>query len=183
MNLASAHFQDPQLVDRVLQLVDSSDALPTWLTLEILESALTENPALATRHLARLRENGVRISIDDFGTGSSPLSFVKDLPIAELKIDRSFVKEISRNELYASLVQSIIELGQNLGAEVVAVGVEDLATLECLQSLGCDVAQGYHLSHPLNPAEFWEWIGIRPAVAGRETPRLLHTGWPAARVI
>lgn len=159
VNLASVHFQDRQLVDRVFALIDSSDALPTWLTMEIVESALTEDPALASRHLVRLHENGVRISIDDFGTGSSPLSFVKDLPIAELKIDRSFVAAMSHSERDASLVQSIIELGQNLGVQVVAEGVEDRPALERLRSLGCDIAQGYYLSHPLSPSAFSRWMG------------------------
>ncbi len=107
-----------------------------------------------------LEEMGVLLSIDDFGTGYSSLSYLRQLPVRELKIDRSFVKNLgdagARNE--AAIVQSTIELAHHLGLRVVAEGVEDRATFECLLNLGCDEIQGYYLSRPLPADDLTVWL-------------------------
>jgi len=120
--------------------------------------------------LAALSEVGVRLSIDDFGTGYSSLSHLKRLPIREIKIDRSFVMHMLDDPNDSMIVRATVDLGRNLGLQVVAEGVEDRATLEQLAVMGCDLAQGYHISVPLPAAEATRWVEehaprIRPAGA------------------
>ncbi len=119
------------------------------LRLEITENSIMADPARAMSVLADLRSSGIALSIDDFGTGYSSMTYLKRLPVDELKIDRSFVLEMSANRSDETLVRSCIELGHNLGLSVVAEGVEDEATMAALTSLGCDVVQGYHLARPM----------------------------------
>ena len=104
---------------------------------------------------------GIRLSIDDFGTGYSSLAYLRGLPVDEIKIDRSFVIGMDRSEDDATIVRSTIDLGRNLGLEVVAEGVETEAVWDCLNSLGCTVAQGYYLSRPVPPAELRAWLAAR----------------------
>lgn len=105
-----------------------------------------------------LEDIGVNLSIDDYGTGFSSLSRLKDLPFKELKIDRSFVKEMTRDRGDEAIVRSTIELARSLGRNVTAEGVEDKATLDRLTSLGCHAAQGYYLARPLPPRECEAWL-------------------------
>jgi EAL domain-containing protein (putative c-di-GMP-specific phosphodiesterase class I) len=104
----------------------------------------------------------VRLSIDDFGTGYSSLAYLKRLPIKQIKIDRSFVMGMASNEDDATIVKSTIDLGRNLGLEVVAEGVESELVWKELRALGCTLAQGYYLSRPLPPAELDEWLSCPP---------------------
>jgi diguanylate cyclase len=115
--------------------------------------------------LDRLSAMGVRLSIDDFGTGYSSLAYLKRLPLNEIKIDRSFVMHMLENEDDAVIVRSTIDLGRNLGLEVVAEGVEDAPTWDALASLGCDVAQGYYLSRPVPAEELGKWLAGRPRLS------------------
>ena len=121
------------------------------LCLEITESTIVADPGRAEEILERLHAQGVKLSVDDFGTGYSSMSYLRRLPLDEIKVDRSFVLGMQRHDSDAVLVRSVIELGHNLGLAVVAEGVEDAATLAELGSLGCDVAQGYHLGRPMSP--------------------------------
>jgi predicted signal transduction protein with EAL and GGDEF domain len=123
------------------------------------------DPKSARTTLARLRGMGTRISIDDFGTGYSSLAYLRDLPADEVKIDRSFVKEMGSREQDACIVRSIIELGHNLGLRVVAEGVEDRTTADRLAEMGCDHAQGFYLTRPLPPGDFAAWLA-----ANRQIP-------------
>jgi len=107
---------------------------------------------------------GIRLSIDDFGTGYSSLAYLRGLPVDEIKIDRSFVMAMDRSDDDATIVRSTIDLGRNLGLEVVAEGVETEAIWNHLESLGCTVAQGYYLSRPVPPAELRAWLRARRAV-------------------
>jgi EAL domain-containing protein (putative c-di-GMP-specific phosphodiesterase class I) len=111
--------------------------------------------------LEELAAMGIRLSIDDFGTGYSSLAYLKRLPVAEIKIDRSFVMTMDIDEDDATIVRSTIELGRNLGLEVVAEGVETEATLDRLRALGCTLAQGYHLSRPVPAEELEAWLERR----------------------
>jgi EAL domain-containing protein (putative c-di-GMP-specific phosphodiesterase class I) len=108
--------------------------------------------------LSALREYGVAVAIDDFGTGYSSLSYLKRLPIHTLKIDQSFIIDVAFDKQDIAIVQSIIELGHNLGYKVVAEGVENGMAWDMLNSLGCDAAQGYHISRPLPVERFSGWL-------------------------
>ena len=106
----------------------------------------------------RLDKMGVQFSIDDFGTGYSALSYLQKLPVDEIKIDKSFVSGLLTDPRSEAIVRSIIDLGRNLGFRVVAEGVEDRRTWECLAQLKCDAAQGYYISRPLSPSNLLRWL-------------------------
>ena len=110
------------------------------------------------RSLDRLAELGVKLSIDDYGTGYSSLSYIMKLPVQELKIDQSFISRMATDEEISTIVRSTIDLGHNLGLQVVAEGVEDAAVWDMLRTLGCDDAQGYFMSKPLEPLALANWI-------------------------
>jgi diguanylate cyclase (GGDEF)-like protein len=152
VNLSPRSLLDAELPDQVAGLLDRHGLSPRMLCLEITESVIMEDPDRALAGLRTLHEMGIRLAIDDFGTGYSSLAYLKQLPVAELKIDRSFVMNMAASEDDAIIVRSTIDLGHNLGLEVVAEGVEDERTLAILTGLACDAAQGYHLSRPL-PAD------------------------------
>jgi EAL domain-containing protein (putative c-di-GMP-specific phosphodiesterase class I) len=121
------------------------------------------DPARARETALRLSETGVQLAIDDFGTGYSSLAYLKRLPVSELKIDRSFVCDMTTNEEDATIVRSTIGMAHDLGLSVVAEGVETEGTLRMLARLGCDVAQGYHISPPLPASQFAAWAHDRLA--------------------
>ena len=120
------------------------------------------DPTKALAVLTSLQQAGVSLSIDDFGTGYSSMSYLKRLPVDELKIDRSFVMDMLANGSDDVLVRSSIDLGHNLGLSVVAEGVEDQETVEALSGLGCDVLQGYHLARPMDATATTAWLAARP---------------------
>jgi len=132
------------------------------LVLEITESTVMVDPDRALLVLQALADLGTTLSIDDFGTGYSSMAYLQRLPVHELKIDRSFVSRLSES-MNAAIVTSSIDLGRNLGLRVVAEGVEDLATWDRLNDLGCHSAQGYFLSRPVPAAEFDAWWDQRLA--------------------
>jgi diguanylate cyclase (GGDEF)-like protein len=136
------------------------------LCLELTESTIMTDPDRALLVMQDLRALGVRLSVDDFGTGYSSMAYLKILPVDELKVDRSFVGEMTASREDTMLVQSAIDLGHNLGMSVVAEGVEDHQTLVTLQDLGADVIQGYFLGRPMDAASFGRWVSERaPAPA------------------
>ena len=131
------------------------------LELEVTEPAIMTEPARAQQLLEQLATLGVRISIDDFGVGHTSLSQLKNMPISELKIDRSFVMTMTEDPSNALIVRSVVDLGHNLGFTIVAEGVETEQILTALSGLGCDAAQGYHLSRPITAAAFDMWCAGR----------------------
>jgi diguanylate cyclase (GGDEF)-like protein/PAS domain S-box-containing protein len=137
------------------------------LTLEITESAIMADPERALQVVQQLHDLGIRLSIDDFGTGYSSMAYLKNLPVDELKIDKSFVSNMTNNERDAVIVRSTVDLGRNLGLKVVAEGVEDDVTWTELDAAGCDVIQGYYVSRPVTPDAFQEWLDqqAKPASA------------------
>jgi diguanylate cyclase (GGDEF)-like protein len=143
---------DPVLVDRVAELIARAGVTPGALTLEITESGVMTDPEAAIAMLWGLRRIGVRLSVDDFGTGYSSLAYLKRLPVDEVKLDKSFVLNMIGDPDDAAIVRSTIELAHNLGLQLVAEVVEDQETLDLLASLGCDLAQGFHLARPM-PAD------------------------------
>jgi predicted signal transduction protein with EAL and GGDEF domain len=143
---------------------DVAAALARWgldaskLELEVTESTVLEDPARTSAVLDRLHALGIRLSLDDFGTGYSSLAYLRRLPVSELKIDKSFVMGMRTAEGDAVIVRSAIDLGRNLGLEVVAEGVETEEAWAQLQEFGCDLAQGYLLATPMPAIELTSWL-------------------------
>jgi diguanylate cyclase (GGDEF)-like protein len=158
VNLSTHDLLDTRLAERVLGHLEANDVDPGMLTLEITESALLIDAPRSRATIDDLHELGVRMSIDDFGTGYSSLSYLRHLPVRELKIDQSFVANLLIDEQDEVIVRSTIDLGHNLGLEVVAEGVENNEVLEQLRRFGCDVAQGFCISRPLTADLFIAWL-------------------------
>ncbi len=152
VNLSARNLLDRHCTARLEELLARYHAEPGLLELEITETALMQDPEGAAVLLKRIAALGVHLSIDDYGTGYSSLRYLRSLPIDTLKIDRSFVTDMVREEQSAEIVRSTLGLAHNLDLQVVAEGVEDAATLALLQEMGCDQAQGYYIGRPM-PAE------------------------------
>jgi EAL domain-containing protein (putative c-di-GMP-specific phosphodiesterase class I) len=156
--LSSSYADDVRGVLRAASL--PADAL----TIEITEGAFAQEPERVRRTLDALRARGVQVAIDDFGTGYSSLSYLKDLPVDVLKIDRSFVVDLPESEASAAIVAAAIELSHRLGLTVVAEGVEEEAQWDCLESLGCDLIQGFVVSRPVSAAGLSKLLEAAPVV-------------------
>jgi diguanylate cyclase (GGDEF)-like protein len=161
INLAAANIVDTTLPARIAEALERWDVPRDRLQCEISEDTVMGDPRRATDVLERLRAQGIRLSLDDFGTGHSSLSYLKRLPLDEVKIDRSFVSGMAVEASDAAIVRSTIDLARHLGLDVVAEGVESEEVLEVLQSLDCDIAQGFLLSRPLPAAELNGWLAAR----------------------
>ncbi|MBT8079461.1 MAG: EAL domain-containing protein [Gammaproteobacteria bacterium] len=158
VNISARDLQDEYLPHYILQLLGEQQLQPNNLTLEVTESGVMSEPHLAKTVLHCLRDIGVRISMDDFGTGHSSLGQLRNIPLHELKIDKSFVMTMVGDKLNEALVKTTIELAHNMELEVVAEGVEDEATLRHLSSEGCEQAQGYFFSRPLPSRDLQNWL-------------------------
>lgn len=158
INLSPSTFLDSDLPDLIIGMLTLYEVPAEYIILEITESSMIKDPDLAMEILNRLTQRGLKISIDDFGTGYSSLAYLKQMPVSEIKIDKSFVTDMLKNENDAVIVKSIIDLGHNLSLNVVAEGVEDKETVDRLKSLGCDVLQGFYFSRPLNDKDFLDWL-------------------------
>lgn len=174
INITPRSLLNSAFPDEVAGLLSEHGVSPELLTLELTESALITAPALASRTLWRLRRKGIRSSIDDFGTGYSSMASLRDMPVQELKIDRSFVTTMRSDERNHAIVDATIYLAKNLALDVVAEGVEDAATLRALRELGCGTIQGYHISKPLPAEACDEWLeqNSHPIHADISTGRL-----------
>ncbi|MCW2507034.1 MAG: putative Diguanylate cyclase/phosphodiesterase, partial [Modestobacter sp.] len=161
VNLSARSLQDAALVDEVARLLRRHGVPAARLTLEVTESSVMADPARAVGLLHQLRDLGVRLSVDDFGTGYSSLSYLKRLPVHQVKIDRSFVTGLREQGEDAAIVRAIVDLGRHLGLEVVAEGIEDQETWDLLASMGCDLAQGWHLARPMPTGELLPWLVAR----------------------
>ena len=157
VNLSPRSLQDPDLPATIARLLPDYGVAPARLTLEVAEGTLMTDPR-AVAALERLAALGVRVAIDDFGTGFSSLGHLKDLPIDEVKIDRSLVQGMGANVKDGAIVCSIIGMAHALGLQVVAEGVEDHAAYDLLAGAGCDTVQGYYVSRPLPVAELARWM-------------------------
>ena len=158
INLSTRNLLDGDLPGRVAKLLANYHARPDWLVFEITESAVMAEPARALETLTKLDRMGIQLSLDDFGTGYSSLSYLKKLPVSEIKIDKSFIKDMELDASDTVIVRSTIALGHNLGMKVVAEGVENIEIWELLTSLGCDASQGYFMSRPLRVEALNEWL-------------------------
>lgn len=158
VNLSTHSLQEPFLPERIARLLEKWDVEPRVLKLEITESSILADPPHVLAILALLRTLGVKLSLDDFGTGYSSLVHLRQLPVDEIKIDKSFVMGMRNSKSDVAIVKAMIQLGHDLGYQVVAEGVDDEETFRTLADLGCDLAQGYFLSHPLTPEDLDIWL-------------------------
>ena len=156
VNISALDLAAPDFADDVDRILREFNVPPSQLTLEVTESALIRSRSEAITTLTALRSRGIRLSVDDYGTGQSTLSYLKHLPVHEVKIDKSFVANLANSESDLIMVRSTINLAHELGLQVVAEGIEDCATLDLLRQLGCDYAQGYFISRPVESAVFLE---------------------------
>jgi diguanylate cyclase (GGDEF)-like protein len=179
INLAAANIMDAGLPDAVAERLAHWGVPGERLTCELSEHTVMADPRRAQDVLDRLRRLGVRLSLDDYGTGHSSLAYLKRLPLDEVKIDRAFVSGIVGDANDALIVRSTIDLARNLGLEVVAEGVEGEAVLERLRTLRCHEAQGFHLSRPLPADALVEWLAGRRPAPVRRAPGCAS---PASRV-
>ena len=174
VNLSMQNMLDLRLPNDVARLLTSWRLPAGSLELEITESTIMSDQRRAQTILSRLSKMGVRLSIDDFGTGYSSLAYLQELPVDAIKIDKSFVMSMENDAGNATIVQSTVDLGHNLGLEVIAEGVEDMESYNKLAELGCDYAQGYFLSKPLSPDKLTIWLevfGGLPSASQRERER------------
>ncbi len=151
VNVSALDLAAPGFAEKVLGILGNTGVPPTQITLEVTESALIRSAADVAATLSSLRECGIRLSVDDYGTGQSTLSYLKHLPVHELKIDKTFVTSLAHSENDRIMVRSTIDLAHELGLQVVAEGIEDKETLDVLRQLGCDYAQGYFISPAIAP--------------------------------
>ncbi|MSO97038.1 MAG: EAL domain-containing protein [Rhodospirillaceae bacterium] len=154
INLSARDLSNRNLPHEIERVMAKHGATIDQLILEITESAVMEDPKQSMEVLSALNKMGAILSIDDYGTGYSSMSYLKSLPVQEIKIDKSFVMKLSSNKGDEILVRSTIDLGHNLGLKVTAEGVEDRAGLDILKTYGCETGQGYHISKPVPAADF-----------------------------
>jgi EAL domain-containing protein (putative c-di-GMP-specific phosphodiesterase class I) len=174
VNVSARCLLDLSLPDEIARTLETHQVPAHRLVVEITESAIMNDPGRALEVLNRMYLLGIRLSIDDFGTGYSSMSYLKNLPVHELKVDRSFVTHMRRQQSERVIVRSTVDLAHNLGLQVVAEGVEDAETWQELDLLGCDTIQGYHLARPMSPSQLAAWLESR----GNPAP-LGPTGAPA----
>lgn len=158
INLSAWNLQDPELVHTIDNLIKQHNMPANCLTLEITESAMMSDPVRAREVLLELHNRNIVLAIDDYGTGFSSLSYLKLLPVQELKIDKSFIFDMLDDDNDAIIVKSTIELAHNLGFKVIAEGVENHDTFLQLRTQKCDYIQGYYLSRPQNIYDFIIWL-------------------------
>ena len=158
VNLFARNLVDADFPTLVAGLLERWNVEPGLLEFEITESAMLADPTRTKLILEQLSAMGIRLSIDDFGTGYSSLAYLKRLPVSEIKVDRSFVMNMDEDQDDATIVKSTIDLGRNLGLDVVAEGVESEQVWDRLKALGCTTAQGYYLSRPIPAPELRTWL-------------------------
>jgi diguanylate cyclase (GGDEF)-like protein/PAS domain S-box-containing protein len=169
INLSAGQFQDPKLVGDIASVLADTGLEPDRLEVEITESVLMDDAEATIHTLRELKGLGVGLAIDDFGTGYSSLSYLQRFPVDTLKIDRTFIRRLDSDEGTTAIVRAVVGLGKALGLKLVAEGVETEEQAAQLRALGCDLAQGYYISHPLPAEEL-------AAVVARDAPLLPRGG-------
>lgn len=158
INLSAQNLNDNNLLNRISEILQQHNLDSHYVTLEITENSMMANPGRAIDTLNQLSKIGVLLSIDDFGTGFSSLSYLKDLPVNEVKIDKSFVFDMENDRSDQTIVQSTIDLGHNLGLLVIAEGIETISTSNQLKKMGCDYGQGHWILRPVNSDDILKWF-------------------------
>ncbi|APD94025.1 GGDEF domain-containing protein [Alteromonas mediterranea] len=162
MNLSTQDIQNKVLLTKLVSLLTEEGLSPEALELEITESDLVADASLAIENLNELTARGFHFAIDDFGTGYSSLAYLKNLPVKTIKIDKSFILLLASDENDQQIVRTVLSLANVFNLKVVAEGVEDAASLDILKEWGCDIAQGYYISRPLNCADLENWLQNTP---------------------
>ena len=181
VNLSARNLREAGLLNKMKQLFLAWGASAEWLELEITESAIMDDPDGALKVLTNLNNLGIALFIDDFGTGYSSLGYLQRLPVDAVKIDKSFVKDMLANADSAAIVRATITLAHDLGAKIVAEGVENQEMWDHLVELGCDVAQGYFIAKPMPADQFEEWLARPPWQPGMAGAGDHQAGSPARR--
>ena len=158
VNLSARQFQQAGMADVVAAVLRATGVDPQQLCLEITENLAMDDIDLTSNVLTKLHTLGVRLAIDDFGTGHSSLGYLARFPIDVVKVDQSFVRDIEHDEVKSAIVSAMVALSQAIGSTTVVEGVETLAQLEAVKSLGCDVAQGYYFARPVSAASFGKML-------------------------
>ena len=172
VNVSALQLHEPRFIQSTLALLDSTGADPHRLKIELTETMLVHDVEEVMAKMAALRERGIRISLDDFGTGYSSLAYLKRLPLDQLKIDKSFVDNVLTEANDAAIARTVVALGQNLGLQVIAEGVETEAQRAFLQGIGCTAYQGYLYSKPLPAAELERFLQQREGASTATAQRL-----------
>lgn len=158
VNITAIEFQDPLLVSRIQTLLFKHDIPAKCLELEITESVVMTDIKIGMNTIVQLQNMGIKVSIDDFGTGYSSLAYLRDLPIDKIKIDRSFIQYVCKNDSDVTIVKAMIKLSHGLGKRVLAEGVEDSDQLALLKSIGCDAVQGFYIAKPLTEEKLAKYL-------------------------
>jgi EAL domain-containing protein (putative c-di-GMP-specific phosphodiesterase class I)/FixJ family two-component response regulator len=166
LNLSARSLVDIQLADHLVTLCHLFQIAPERIVLELTETSAMVDPILSLDLLTRLRMKGFQLAIDDFGTGFSSMVQLVRLPFSEIKVDKSFVMQAQQSSESRTVIKSIIDLGHSLGLQVTAEGVEDLDTLNYLNTLGCDFAQGYFIARPMWGEAVRNWVEQRKTLLG-----------------
>lgn len=162
VNLSGEQFTEPNLAEQVRQIIEETEIDPTSLKLELTESMMMGDVDVAIQMLLNLKQLNIKLGLDDFGTGYSSLSYLHRFPIDTLKIDLSFVRNMTEASENAAIVKTIVELGHNLSMDVIAEGVEKPEQASALQALGCEIGQGYFFGKPLQKAEAEQLLSHTP---------------------
>lgn len=162
MNLSTQDIQNKVLLDKLVNILKDKGLSPEALELEITESDLVADASLAIQNLTELTSKGFSFAIDDFGTGYSSLAYLKSLPVTTIKIDKSFILDLAKDDYDKQIVHTVLALARAFDLKVVAEGVEDIDSLELLKDWGCNVIQGYYISRPLKKADLEEWLESSP---------------------
>jgi diguanylate cyclase (GGDEF)-like protein/PAS domain S-box-containing protein len=169
VNLSAATVHDPDLMDAVVKAASGSGLPPESIELEITESAVMSDPEGALLSLQSLVDYGVRLSLDDFGTGNSSLSYLQRLPVSAVKIDKSFVEPLLSDETARAIVRAVVDLAHSLNLSVIAEGVDSGPVMEQLTALGCDALQGFYVASPMSPERLERWIATNSPGGARQT--------------
>ena len=165
LNISATELKGSGLGERLLAACKAVGLPPHRLILEVTETSAITDATHSLEVLTRLRLDGFQLSIDDFGTGYSSMMQLSNMPFSEVKIDRSFVKNLTTSPPAEVMVRSMLQLGRGLGLECTAEGVETSEVLDSLDALGCDFAQGYFIAYPMNTHELDEWLAARTTVS------------------
>jgi diguanylate cyclase (GGDEF)-like protein/PAS domain S-box-containing protein len=174
VNISGKQLKLPGFLEILTTIIQETGVDPTNLELEFTESVIMENVEKTVEIFRKLKEMGIRLSIDDFGTGYSSLNYLKHFPVDRIKIDRSFVADINRNESDAAIIEAIVSMAQSLSLRVIAEGVENSDQLDSLTRLGCDEVQGYYLAMPMHAEALSKILG---KTHGKQIGKLPITEW------
>ena len=158
INITADEFQSPNFIQTIQNLLKKYNIPPIYLELEVTENVVITDIELVMKIIVELQSMGIKVSIDDFGTGYSSLAYLRRLPIDKIKIDRSFIQEVTTNDSDLTIVKTMVELSHGLGKRVLAEGVETKEQLQLLRNIGCDAVQGFFVSKPISEEAFAKYL-------------------------